>query len=371
MIRARKKIGYAVLGIGDIAQAAVLPAFAHARANSQLVAIVSGDSKKRVALGRRYGVDAYEPSALAHVLAREDVHALYICSPNSEHTEPTLMAAQAGVHVLVEKPMATTSQECSRMTRACERAQVKLMVAYRLHFEPANLQALQLVRSGRLGDLRFFSSEFSYQLNAHNIRKSEALGGGAIWDLGPYCVNAARTLFRAEPTEVMAVEIGGHDARFSQVPEGYSVVLQFPGDRTATFTCSFGAATTGIYRIVGTRGDLRLDNAYEYIGPRHQTLTVAGKQHRHSFPQTDHFAPELLYFSSCILRDRRPEPSGLEGLADVRVIQAIIRSGRTGQRVRLTDSVGVRHPSPAQLIVRPALGKAPPLVNAAPPARGS
>jgi glucose-fructose oxidoreductase len=371
MLRARKRVGYAVIGIGDIAQQAILPAFAHARKSSRLVAIVSSDPAKRRLLGKLYGVDAYAPSDLRKALRRDDIDALYVSTPNTEHIEPVLTAAECGIHVLVEKPMAISSIACTRMIRACERRNVKLMVADRLHFEPANLAALKTVRGGRLGDLRFFTSEFSYQLRAGNIRQSKALGGGAIWDLGPYCINAARTFFRAEPTEVVAFEIPGRGARFREVPEGWSVLLRFPGDRTASFTCSFGAGTTGTYRLVGTKGDLKLDNAYEYLGPRRWTLTVGDRHQQKTFPQTDHFGPELVYFSDCILRDRQPEPSGHEGLADVRIIQAILRSARTGQRIRLDNPAQVRHPSPDQLIVSPATSKPPKLIHASPAQRDS
>jgi len=372
MVRARQKVGYAVLGIGEIAQQAVLPAFAHARENSKLVAIISSDPAKRRQVGQRFSVDAYAPHELGHVLEREDVDALYVSTPNTEHTEAVLTAAQAGVHVLVEKPMATSSAECTRMIRACERHDLKLMVAYRLHFERANLEALKVARAGKLGELRFFTSEFSYQLRLGNIRQSRDLGGGAIWDLGPYCINAARTFFRAEPVDVLAVEMAGRGARFREVPEGWSVLLRFPGDLVASFTCSFGSATTGAYRLVGTKGDLRIDNAYEYIGPRQWTLTVGERKQRKTFPQTDHFGPELVYFSDCILKDRRPEPSGQEGLADVRTIEAILRAARTGQRVRLEAPPSrVRHPSPDQLIERPALAKPPEPVHAQPAPRDS
>src|SRR6186713_2890736 len=147
-----RPVRYAVVGLGHIAQVAVLPAFAHARRNSQLMALVSGDSTKRKALSRKYGVPhVYPYEAFEQCL--NEVDAVYIALPNSMHAEYTIRAAQAGVHVLCEKPMAVTVRECQRMIAACRHARVKLMVAYRLHFESLNLAAMEMARLGQLGEL--------------------------------------------------------------------------------------------------------------------------------------------------------------------------------------------------------------------------
>lgn len=349
----RRSIGYAVVGLGHIAQTAVLPAFAHAKENSRLVALVSGESAKRKALGARYGVPAFRYEDLDDVLTREDVDALYIALPNTLHEECAIRAARAGVHVLTEKPMATSEEACRRMIDAAEDADVKLMVAYRLHFEPANVEAMEVVRAGRIGKPRFFTSAFSYQVKPGNIRTDAKVGGGALWDLGPYCVNAARYLFGVEPIEVMAMEAEARDRRFREVPEGWSVLLRFPDDRLATFTCSFGAAPTDTYRIVGTKGDLRLDPAYEYVGSLVRYLTVDEKTTVKKYGPSDQFAPELVEFSRCVLDDRDPEPDGWEGLADVRIIEAALRSAREHRAVRLEQVQRRRRPEASQARRRP------------------
>src|SRR5882724_4818972 len=156
----RKQIRYAVVGLGHIAQVAVLPAFAHARRNSRLAAIVSGDRTKRREIARRYGVNqAFSYDDFDECL--RSVDAVYIALPNSMHAEYTIRAARAGVHVLCEKPMAVTVPECRRMIGACRQAKVKLMIAYRLHFEGLNLAAIDVARSGQLGELKFFNSSFA------------------------------------------------------------------------------------------------------------------------------------------------------------------------------------------------------------------
>ena len=181
------------------------------------------------------------------------------------------------------------------MIDACENFGVKLMTAYRLHFEPANLEVVRLIESGVIGETRMFSSDFSYQVKPGNIRTSAEHGGGPIWDIGIYCINAARYCFRAEPVEIFAMRADRpSDERFAQVHEGISAVMKFPDERLGVFNVSFGAATTSTYRVTGTKGDLCLDNAYEYVGERELTITIKEKSRTRTFPSVDQFAPELI-----------------------------------------------------------------------------
>lgn len=351
-------IRYAVVGLGHIAQVAVLPAFAHAKNNSQVIALVSDDPKKLKSLGDTYGVrHRYSYAEYDKCLRQGHVDAVYLAVPNHLHCDYTVRAARAGVHVLCEKPMAITSQECTRMIRATERARVKLMIAYRLHFERANMETVQLVQSGRLGRLRIFNSLFTMQVRAENIRTKQDLGGGSLYDIGVYCINAARYLFQANPTRVSAVSVEGTDRRFCEVDEMTAAHLSFPGDRLATFLCSFGAADTSAYEVIGTKGRVRLDPAYEYVGSLHQVRTVNGKDASSSYKAGDQFASELLYFSDCILRNVEPEPSGLEGLIDVTIVEALHRSAKVGRPVALSLPTKKRWPSIAQVNHRPPVQK--------------
>jgi glucose-fructose oxidoreductase len=224
---------------------------------------------------------------------------------------------------------------------------VKLMIAYRLHFEGANLAAMALARSGRLGELRLFQSTFTMQVKPGNVRLLRE-GGGPLYDIGIYCINAARTIFGAEPDAVSAHSVARRDPRFREVEEALSAILHFPGERIAAFTCSFGAADVSSYRIVGTRADLCVEPAYEYASGLAYTLTRQGRKTRRSFPRRDQFAPELLHFSDCILRGKQPEPSGQEGLVDVQIINALHRSALSGQRIELAAQERGRRPTPDQ-----------------------
>jgi glucose-fructose oxidoreductase len=362
-------VRYAVIGQGYISQIAVLPAFAHARRNSILAALVSDDGRKLSNLGRRYRVShlcSYEE--VDQLFASGEIDAVYIALPNSMHAEYTVRAARAGLHVLCEKPMAVTTRECQQMIDETQRARVKLMIAYRLHFDRANLEAARIVRSRKLGEVRYFDSQFSMQVKAGNSRLKRDLGGGPLYDIGIYCINAARAAFAAEPMQVWAMASNSGDSRFKEVPETVSAVLKFPEERVATFTCSFGAADRSAYEIVGTRGSLRMEPAYEYAEGLTYELTVGARKRRRKFAKRDQFASELLYFSDCILQGRDVEPSGEEGLVDVRVIEALHESMESGRSVATALPLRERRPTLRQEIRRPPVRK-PKLVNVATPHR--
>ena len=312
----------------------MLPAFEHAE-NSKLVALVTGNPRKNRELSERFNVNAYSYDELEDAFEKEQVDAVYIATPNILHREYTERSARAGVHVLCEKPMATTEDDCEGMIRAAAANTVKLMIAYRLHFSDANRHALRVAQSGELGELRYFGSLFGLQVKEGNIRTRKPLGGGTLFDIGIYCINAARYLFRDEPIEVVALTANNEEKRFSEIEEMTGAVLRFPGERLAIFTCSFGSADVSEYDLVGTKGHLRLENAYGYRGELKCMTSIDGKKTEKIFPPGDQFASELIYFSDCVIRDQAPEPSGKEGLADVRVINAIYESAKIGRAVRI------------------------------------
>jgi predicted dehydrogenase len=284
-----------------------------------------------------------------------------IALPNTQHRAFAERAARAGAHVLCEKPMATSEKDCRAMIGACEKAGVQLMIAYRLHFAPAHLQAIALARSGKLGDLRFFSSIFGMQVKPDNIRTDPADGGGPLRDLGVYCINAARYLFGDEPLEVrgtMAAKRG--DKRFTGVEEMASALLRFPGERVAQFTCSFGSGDVASLELVGTKGTLRIEPAYEYEGSLKWSLTIGDKKQEKTFPAGDQFAPELIHFSECIMRGKRPGPDGNE---------AIFKSAKSGRAVPIQPVKPQKPPKPSRAMKRPPAKKRE-LVNAEAPHSG-
>jgi len=342
------RVQYAVVAMGHIAQNAILPAFANATENSELAAIMSGDNEKRSELSERLGVPAYQYNEYEKML--EEVDAVFIALPNSMHCDFTVRAARAGVHVLCEKPMAVTAAACEEMIEAAADNDVKLMIAYRLHFDEPNLEAVRIAQSGELGELKMFHSVFSQQVKPENIRLQHALGGGPLQDIGIYSINAARYLFQSEPTEVTAMSASSADPRFEEVPEIVGGLLRFPNNRLATILTSFGAASTSMFEIVGTKASLRLDPAFDYQVPLKHQLSVDGAIREREYAKRDQFAAEIHYFSECILQDQKPEPCGREGLADVRIIEALQESAFTHSPVALEPFPKRDRPTPKQEI---------------------
>ena len=368
----RKRSGdirYAVVGLGHIAQAAVLPAFGHVKGRSRLAALVSDDRQKLSVLGDKYGVEnrvSYD--RFDSLVQSGDIDAVYIALPNHLHREYTERAAVAGVHVLCEKPMAVTEPDCRAMLRVCEENGVLLMVAYRLHFEPANLKAAALAQDGSLGDVRVFNSVFTMQVKEGNIRLRQETGGGVLYDIGVYCINAARSIFRAEPIEVFAFSASTGEKRFREVDEMTTAVLRYPDERIASFTVSFGAADVSAYRVVGTEATLRVEPAYEYAGALKHYLTRGESTREQTFRKRDQFAAELDYFSRCIGKGSVPEPSGQEGLADVQIIEGLLKSAQTGRPVSL-DLQTDQPPTMDRQDSRPATRQESELVNVESPTR--
>ncbi|MDZ8185955.1 MAG: Gfo/Idh/MocA family oxidoreductase [Nostoc sp. ChiSLP02] len=363
----KQKIRYAVVGLGWFAQDAALPSFAHTE-NSELVALVSDDPTKREELGKKYGINrTYSCDEYEECLTSGEVDAVYIALPNHLHREYTVRAANQGIHVLCEKPMAVTEQECEEMIKAANDNGVKLMIAYRLHLEEANLQAVEIVRSQQIGEPRIFNSVFTQQVEEGNIRVRNITGGGTLYDIGIYCINAARYLFQDEPIEVFAVAANKGEQRFSEVEEMTSVILRFPNERLATFTCSFGAASVSTYQIVGTKGDLRVQPAYPWQGEIKHYLTINGETQERTFEDRDQLAAEFTYFSDCILENKDPEPSGIEGLIDVSIIQAFYESIKVGKPVQIQTPDRHRRPTLAQSIEHPPAEGSPDLIHAATP----
>lgn len=366
-------VRFAVVGLGHFAQTAILPAFKSAR-HARLVALFSDDAAKLAELARHYGVeDALSYERFDAYLESGAVDAIYIALPNDMHCEYTIRAASRKVHVLCEKPLAVASEECERMIAACASADVKLMVAYRLHFDEANLAAVELLDKKNLGEPRYFASAFSQQVREGNIRVQSERGGGPVYDIGIYCINAARYLFKSDPIEVMALAASQRgDERFREVDEQMAVLMRFPKERLASFVCGFGAAKESFYDVVCSEGRLRLDPAYDHARPLRLEVAVGtkGKTKTVEFKQRDQVAAEISYFVKCIRGNSAPEPSGQEGLADVRVIEAIHESAKRKVPVAVRTGVeGKPRPTKGQARSLPRRDAKPKTVNVQSPSR--
>lgn len=331
-----KKVRYAVVGAGRISQEAFLPSVDQT-GNSTIAAIVSGNQLKARKLAEFYGVEhVFGYEQYGELLSSGLADAIYLALPNSMHADYAIRAARAGLHILVEKPMATTTEDCVAMVAAADRAGVMLMTAYRLHNEPGTIEVIESIRRGDIGDPRIFSSVLSFQADASNHRLKSVHWGGPLQDIGVYCVNTSRHVFGCEPCEARAMVCrAADDLRFAEVEETIGATLRFPGGRLANFVVSFGAESIGSYRVVGTEGELEMSPGYKLDGGMHLRLRRGGRVTERSFPQVDPFSGQLSYFSDCIIQGVSPGATSREGWADVWILLAIEAAARTGQLQRI------------------------------------
>ncbi|MGI4983157.1 MAG: Gfo/Idh/MocA family protein [Janthinobacterium lividum] len=366
-----KKIRYAVVALGDISQEAMLPGFAHT-GNSEVTAFVTSDLEKARKVGEQYKVtDTYTYEQFGEMLASGKVDAIYLATPNWRHAEFAIPALKAGIHVLTEKPLEVSTAKCQEILDAAKASTAKLMVAYRLHFEPATLSTITKIRDGDLGELILFSSTFTQLVDPENHRAKNGIDAGPLFDMGPYPVNAARYVFGAEPTEVVsAVGVRHPDAGLGDFDDTIAVTLRFPENRLAQFVVSYYGNTLDSYFVVGNKGSIHMQPGYMYGKPLEQVTTIGQDESSKSFKNTDHFGGELKYFSDCILNDTTPEADGEEGYADVRVLEGIKKALESGGPVTLEPFERTKRIDVDKQETTLAAQKSPELVNTSNPGKG-
>ncbi len=365
-------IRYAIVGLGDIAQEDMMPGVAHT-GNSTITALVTSDAEKAKELAKKYGVEAtYNYEEFQKALDSRTFDAIYLATPNWRHAEFIVPALNAGIHVLAEKPLEISTERCEAILAAERASSAKLMVAYRLHFEPGTLDTIARIRSGDLGFVHIFTSTFTQIVDPSNHRVHSGELAGPVLDMGPYCVNAARYLFEDEPTEVVSAVGTRHpESQFDQdFDDTVAVTLRFPQQRLAQFTLSYYGNTANSLFAVGTKGWVHLDPAYSFGKAIHQVIAIGDKQSTESFKHTDQFGGEMQYFSDCILNNIEPEPNGEEGYADVRVLEGILQSLNSGSPVALKPFTRTRRIDTDTQKERLSALSTPELVDAKNPNRG-
>jgi predicted dehydrogenase len=372
-MEAERKIRYAIVGLGDIAQEDMMPGVEHT-GNSEITALITSDPVKASELGKKYGVEsAFSYEQFEEALTSGTFDAIYLAMPNWRHAEFIVPALKAGIHVLTEKPLEVSTAKCKEIFDAEATSNAKLMVAYRLHFEPATLDSIDKIRSGLLGEVHLFASTFSQLVDPDNHRAKNGELAGPVFDMGPYPVNAARYIFQDEPIEVASAVGTKHPQ--SGFPQNFydtvAVTLRFPENRLAQFNLSYFGNPSNSLIAVGTEGSLVLDPAYTFGKGLEQVVTIGEKKEGHSFKNTDHFGGELKYFSDCILNNESPEPSGEEGLADVRVLEGIMAALESGRSVKLAPFERARRIDTKRQEVTLRAVSTPELVHAGNPARGA
>lgn len=313
----------------------MLPAFRQAK-KSRLVALVSSDPKKSQRLARKFGASAcYTYDRFEECLRHPEVEAVYVATNNSTHLEFTRRAAAAGRHVLCEKPLANTTQECREMVEACRRANVKLMTAYRKYFEASSVALKKLIDSKKLGRLKLIHTAFSFNLPPQQVwhLKRELAGGGSLWDVGVYCVNTVRWLTGLEPEEVAGYSWSADPERFREVDESIAFQMKFPGGLFVQASSSFAAAKASFIQIHGEKGWAAVDPFYAYNDERRLFGQIGGRWFGKIYGPTEEFHFELDHLAACIRAGRQPEPDGVAGMRDVAVMEAIYEAAQAGRPV--------------------------------------
>lgn len=328
-----RKIGYCIVGLGRISMGEFMPAVKMS-AKSKITALVSGHPDKARRMAAEYGVPSsniYSYENYDEIHKNPQIDAVYIALPNSMHAEYTIRAAKAGKHVLCEKPMATSVEDCRAMIQACERANRKLMIAYRCQYEPMNLRAVQLIRDGKIGSIQSIESAFGFDIAPHEWRLEKKMsGGGPLVDVGIYCLNASRYLTGLEPTEVKAISsvVDRNDTRFAQVEETLTWTMKFPNGALASCACTYGGPMGGYFRVRGSQGTIMAEPAFNYDG-LHLSAQLQGGQSLDfapNDPSPRQFLREADHMADCILQNKQPKTPGQEGLRDMELIAQIYRS---------------------------------------------
>ncbi|MCT1986772.1 Gfo/Idh/MocA family oxidoreductase [Dermacoccus abyssi] len=330
----KRAIRWAVVGGGQISQQAFMPAIGRTE-SSELVALVSGDEEKRDRLAGQYGLAAYGYEQYPELLASGTIDAVYVATPVFRHREFAVPALEAGLHALVEKPLEVSVEAAQAIIDAAERGGATLMAAYRLHQEPGTVALVEAVRGGAVGEPRFFSSVFAQTIDERNHRSNNGFWGGPVADMGTYPLNEARMLFDAEPIEVSAHGVRTSDRDF---PDTVAVTLVFPDERVAQFTAAYSTAYTESFTLAGSEGIITSSSCYDWGGDVAITWTTTdadGNSSEHRYDPVDQFAGQVEYFVDCVRAGSEPEPSGAEGLCDVRVLAAIEKSLESGEPVSL------------------------------------
>jgi predicted dehydrogenase len=323
-----KNLRWGILSTADIGMTKVIPAIQRAE-RCEVVAIASRRRDRAAAAAARLGIPtAY--GSYEELLACGDVDAVYIPLPNDAHAEWTIRAAEAGKHVLCEKPLALSAAQAEEMARACASAGVKLGEAFMYRHHPAWVETVRLVREGAIGRLQAVQSFFSYYNDDRaNIRNRVEHGGGAVMDIGCYCINLSRMLFGAEPSRIEAAVRRDPEMGIDIVA---SALLEFPGGGQSAFTCSIRAEPYQRVHIFGTSGRIEIEIPFNIPPDREARVLVTSGGDPPVAPATetlvfeaaDQYSIQASLFARSVLDDIEVPVPVEDAIANLKVIEAIL-----------------------------------------------
>jgi predicted dehydrogenase len=342
-----QRVGYAVVGLGHLSLEELLPALSTCK-KSKLIALVSGSPEKMKKVATQYGVkpqNCYSYETFDQIKNNREVDVIYIVLPNGLHKEYVIRGAKAGKHILCEKPMANSAKECVEMIAACNKAGVKLMIAYRIQYQPHNRKMRELLQKKEFGVPKYIEASNSQSsANPQHWRHKKALaGGGALPDIGLYCLNTTRFILGEEPTEVFAYQYSTPgNPLFTEVEELVSWQMRFASGVVASCVTDYNVHESRRYRVHCEKGWLDMNKAYAYNGQELKTARADGKLERQEnigLAENNQFAAEMDHFSDCVIKNIRPYTPGEEGLQDHVIMEAIYESAREGKPVKIARKV--------------------------------
>ncbi|PWT74470.1 MAG: glucose-fructose oxidoreductase, partial [Bacteroidetes bacterium] len=305
---------------------------------AKLVGVISGTPSKIKAWQSRYGIpekNCYNYQNFDEIRNNPDIDAVYVITPNALHKDEVIRVARAGKHVICEKPMGLNAKEGEAMVEACKQAKVKLLVGYRMHFEPKTLEIIRMRKDGELGKILFFQGLSGFRIgdpNQWRLNKDLA-GGGAMMDIGIYSVNGARYMIGEEPVWVTAQETKTDHVKFKEgVDETIQFQLGFPGGATASCLSTYSQNNLDRFFLNGEKGFAELQPATGY-GPIMGRTFKGGL----NLPTKTHQTVQMDEMSEIIFHGKEPvvPVDGEEGLRDLRIIDAIYLAAKTGNRINL------------------------------------
>lgn len=339
-VPADEKFGVALVGLGNYATGQLAPALQETK-RCALTGIVTGTPSKAEQWKKKYAIpdeNVYNYETFDEIAHNEDIDIVYVVLPNSMHEEYTIRAAEAGKHVICEKPMATSATACENMIAACERAGTKLSIGYRLQFEPHHERVMELGLEKIFGPVEVMNAGFGFRISESATDQphiewrldEDMAGGGALMDVGIYVIQAGRYVTGEEPVAVSAQEYKTRPEIFNEVDETIFFQLEFPGGTVLSGSTSYNASFNRLH-AAAKNGWFEVQPAYGYGG-------IEGRTHKGAMniSNVNQQARQMDAFADCIRQDRTSRVSGEEGLRDLRVIEAIYESiAEGGRRVEI------------------------------------
>lgn len=305
---------------------------------AKLVGLISGTPAKVKDWQKKWDIpdaNCYNYENFDNIRNNPNIDAVYIITPNAQHHPQTIRVAKAGKHVICEKPMAVNAKEAQEMVDACNKAGVKLLIGYRMHFEPNTLEVIRMRKDGELGKVLYFQGQSGFRIGNPNQWRlnKELAGGGAMMDIGIYSVNAARYFTGEEPIWVTAQEVKTDPVKFKPgVDETITFQLGFPSGVIASCLSTYNMGNLDRFFVNGEKGFADLQPASGY-GP------IKGRTHKGelSLPHPMHQTLQMDGMAAIIFDNKQPvvPVDGAEGVKDMKILDAVYAAVKSGGKVSL------------------------------------